>query len=64
MIDIKNSSTDYLQRTTGTFNNISMLFAGKFYFRFSINVSKYKHQIEKCFFEREILVCNLDMNLN
>lgn len=30
MIDIKNSSTDYLQRTSGTFNNISMLFAGKF----------------------------------
>lgn len=29
MIDIKNSSTDYLQRTSGTFNNISMLFAGK-----------------------------------
>ena len=30
MIDIKNSSTDYLQRTSGTFNNISMLFAGNF----------------------------------
>lgn len=30
MIDIKNSSTDYLQRTSGTFNNISMLFAGKY----------------------------------
>lgn len=34
MIDIKNSSTDYLQRTSGTFNNISMLFAGKFILRF------------------------------
>lgn len=31
MIDIKNSSTDYLQRTSGTFNNISMLFAGNFH---------------------------------
>lgn len=30
MIDIKNSSTDYLQRSSGTFNNISMLFAGNF----------------------------------
>lgn len=30
MIDMKNASTDYLQRTSGTFNNISMLFAGKF----------------------------------
>lgn len=28
MIDMKNASTDYLQRTSGTFNNISMLFAG------------------------------------
>jgi hypothetical protein len=26
MIDIKNSSTDYLQRSTGTLNNISMIF--------------------------------------
>lgn len=43
MIDIKNSSTDYLQRTSGTFNNISMLFAGNEYYQ---SLSTYYNRVK------------------